>query len=366
MNMEREFDASPREALLISIVLPVYNEAKVLVQLARAVLDAVRETCCDGELIFVNDGSSDGSGELLDRLAAADPAVKVLHLSRNFGHQAAVQAGLAHAQGDAVVVMDSDMQDDPGGIVRFIEKWREGYDVVYAIRTGRKEHPIKKFLFYAFYRVLNGVARTPMPADAGNFGLVDRRVADEIVRLADRDRYYAGLRSWVGFRQVGVPVERGPRYDGRPRVSMLGLWRLAKSAVFSFSSFPLTLFYGIAGLSMAVFVFVGCFTLFHKLVTGLAIPGWTSITMVASFFGAMNALGIGVLGEYVTRIYDQVRSRPLYVVGRRINFTEAAEDSLSQATRIDLASTSPVPDSHVLVSALDYAPGVSEPSRESL
>src|SRR6185437_13479072 len=139
-------------------------------------------------------------------------------------------------------------------------------------------------LFYSFYRVLNAVSRTPMPPDAGNFGLVDRRVAAEIMRIPDRDRYYAGLRSWVGFRQIGVEVERGPRYDGRPRVSILGLWRLAKSAVFSFSSFPLTLFYAIGGLSLAVFLLLACFTLYHKLFTGLAIPGWTSITMISSFF----------------------------------------------------------------------------------
>jgi dolichol-phosphate mannosyltransferase len=320
MSMERQFAPAVREPLLVSVVLPVYNESKVLEVLTRSVLAAVAETCCDGELVFVNDGSTDGSGEVLDALAAADAQVRVLHLSRNFGHQAALHAGLAHARGDAVVVMDSDMQDDPGGIVRFVEHWRQGYDVVYAIRTGRKEHAAKKFLFYAFYRVLNALARTAMPPDAGNFGLVDRRVAREIVRIADRDRYYAGLRSWVGFRQIGVEVERGPRYDGRPRVSMLGLWRLAKSAIFSFSSFPLTLFYAIGGLSMGVFVLLACFTLYHKLFTGLAIPGWASVTMISSFFGAMNALGIAVLGEYVTRIYDQVRARPLYVVGRWVNF----------------------------------------------
>ncbi len=192
--------------------------------------------------------------------------MRVLHLSRNFGHQAAVQAGLAHAEGDAVVVMDADMQDDPASIGRFLQKWREGYDVVYAVRVGRKESAAKRFLFFAFYRLLNLIVRVPMPADAGNFGLIDRRVADEIVRLLDRDRYYAGLRSWVGFRQVGIEVERGPRYDGRPRVSMLGLWRLAKSAIFSFSSFPLTFFYLVGSLSMLVFLGLAGFTLYPQAV----------------------------------------------------------------------------------------------------
>lgn len=337
MSFERVLPTAQRDAALLSVVLPVYNEAKVLELLADSVTRAVRAAGCDGELIFVNDGSTDGSGAILDRLAAADPRIRVVHLSRNFGHQSALHAGLAHAQGNAVVVMDSDMQDDPGGIARFVEQWRQGYDVVYAIRTGRKEHAVKKFLFYAFYRLLNAVSRTPMPADAGNFGLIDRRVADELVRLGDRDRYFAGLRSWVGFRQIGVEVERGPRYDGRPRVSILGLWRLAKSAVFSFSSFPLTLFYAIGASSMAVFLLLVCFTLYHKLFTGLAIPGWTSITMISSFFGAMNALGIAVLGEYVSRIYDQVRARPLYVVGRRVNFDERIAEDRSAPRRAELS-----------------------------
>ncbi len=330
MNKEHEFGRQPREQFLISVVLPVYNESKVLETLTGCVSEAIRETGGEGEILFVNDGSRDDSGAILDRLAASDPQVRVLHLSRNFGHQAAVQAGLSHVTGDVVVIMDSDMQDEPGSIGRFVEKWREGYDVVYAVRTGRKENPVKKFLFHAFYRVLNSVSRTPMPADAGNFGLVDRRVADQIARLPDRDRYYAGLRSWVGYKQIGIEVERGPRYDGRPRVSMLGLWRLAKSAIFSFSSFPLTIFYAIGSMSMAVFVALACYILYHKLFTGLAIPGWTSITMVSSFFGALNALGIAVMGEYVSRIYDQVRSRPMYLVEQRVNFPDDVQEEMSR------------------------------------
>ncbi len=307
---------------LVSIVLPVYNEKEVLETLAQGILSALAKTGSHGELIFVDDGSRDGSSEEMDRLALGDPRLKVLHLSRNFGHQAALQAGLAHAKGDVVVVMDADLQDDPAAIGRFIEKWQEGFDVVYAIRTARKESLPKRLLFHLFYRFLNLIARIPLPSDAGNFGLVDRRVAQEIVRLLDRDRYYAGLRGWVGFRQVGVEVARGQRYDDRPRVSLFGLVRLAKSAIFSFSTFPLMVFYAIGSLSLAVFLGLASFTLYHKLFTGLAIPGWTSITMVSSFFGAMNALGIAVLGEYVIRIYEQVRSRPLYLVERKVNFIE--------------------------------------------
>lgn len=327
MNDGRKLGRKALNDLIVSVVLPVYNEERVLPTLGRNVSEAVR--ACGGrpEIVFVNDGSQDRSPEILDALAAEHPHVRVVHLSRNFGHQAAVQAGLRHVKGDVVVVMDSDMQDDPNGIARLLKQWREGYDVVYAIRYGRKENALKRFLFHAFYRVLNRLLSVSMPADAGNFGLIDRRVADEIAGLLDRDGYYAGLRSWVGFKQVGVPVERGPRYDTKPRVSMRGLWRLAKSAVFSFSSVPLTIFYALGLGSLAIFFGLGGFCLYHKLWTGEAIPGWTSVMMTASFSGVLNAVGIAILGEYVARIYDQVRARPLYVVERRTNFDEQTDQS---------------------------------------
>ena len=302
----------------ISVVIPAWNECEILEQLATELHAALGDQ--PAEFIFVNDGSSDGSATLLDRLAQDDQRIRVLHLSRNFGHQAAILAGLRHAQGDAVVLMDADMQDRPSAIKKMIAKWEEGYEVVYAKRVARKEGPVKRALFHSFYRVLNAISNTPMPTDAGNFGLVDRRVAELIAHTIERDRYYAGLRRWMGFRQVGIEVERDARYAGRARVSLGGLFRLAKSAIFSFSTMPLTVFYVIAAVSTLVFIGLASFTLFHRLVTGLAIPGWTSTIMTACFFGALNALGIGILGEYVTRIYDQVRARPQFIVDRAVNF----------------------------------------------
>ena len=309
----------PSEAR-ISVVLPVYNEKDVLDSLHRQVVSALKTTGSRYEIIFVDDGSQDGSSERLDALAERDTQVRVLHLSRNFGHQAAVQAGLSHASGDAVAVMDSDLQDDPGSLPRLIDKWQEGYDIVYAVRTGRKEGLISRLCFFLFYRLLNMIARLSMPTDAGNFSVLDRRAADQIAGLADRDRYFAGLRWWVGFRQTGVEVERGERYDQRPRVSFIGLLRLAKTAILSFSTLPLTIFFVLAFVSMLTFVALGSFTLYHKLFTGKAIAGWTSILLTASFFGAINSLGIGMLGEYVLRIYDQVRARPMYIVRERVDF----------------------------------------------
>lgn len=305
---------------LISVVLPVFNEQDVLPQLLQAVEDSLQAAGCRYEIIFVNDGSSDKSGLILDDLAELNSRVRVVHFAKNFGHQAAVQAGLLHTTGDAIVIMDADMQDSPAAIVDFIEHWQSGYDVVYAVRTDRKENIVKRWAFQTFHKMLNLISSTPIPRDAGNFGLIDRKVAIQIAQLHDRDRYFPGLRSWVGYRQIGVTVERLARYDENPRVSFIQLCRLAKTAIFSFSFLPLTIFYVIAAVSAIVCIGLISFVLYHKLFTELAIPGWASTTITASFFGALNALGIGILGEYVTRIYDQVRARPMFIVGSKTNF----------------------------------------------
>lgn len=303
---------------LISIVLPVFNEAAVLETLLEQIQSAVADCGTNCEIIFVNDGSSDASPEILDRLAERHHEVRVVHFSRNFGHQAAVHAGLANARGDAVVLMDSDLQDSPTAVGRLLAKWQEGYDVVYAVRVNRKETWWKRCLFNGFHQLLASVATTRVPADAGNFGLIDARVLKHVLAFTERDRYLPGLRSWVGFRQIGVEVERNARYDDKPRVSLRGLWRLAKTAIFSFSTLPLTIFYAIGYSALALFAVLVVGSLYCKLFTDLAIPGWTSQLLSMSFFGALNALGISMLGEYVVRIYDQVRERPLYIVDRTV------------------------------------------------
>lgn len=304
-------------AALISIVLPVYNELQVLDELVRQITSVLSGENWIYEIIFVNDGSSDGSDRKLDQLARLHSSVRVLHLSRNFGHQPAVQAGLDAARGDAVILMDADLQDTPQSLIKFLQAWQSGYEVVYAVRTKRKEAAWKRFLFDSFYRVLNHVSSVPIPLDAGNFSLIDRRVLNTINQLPERDRYFPGLRSWCGFRQIGIEVERAERYDNQPRVTLRGLFRLAKTAVFSFSNVPLTMFYTIGALSFLVCASVGSFALYHKVISGLAIPGWASTTTVVSLFGAINSLGIAILGEYAARIYDQVRSRPNYVLDPR-------------------------------------------------
>ncbi|MDX1969573.1 MAG: glycosyltransferase family 2 protein [Planctomycetaceae bacterium] len=313
--------ARPDRARL-SIVLPVFNEVRGLPALLQGLREALEPLDVDQELIFVDDGSTDGSSGWLAALAAVDERVTVIQLARNFGHQAAVQAGLSEARGDAVVVMDSDLQDDPHAIARFLESWRAGADVVYAVRTQRKEAWWKRLLFSGFYRVLRSVAEVPIPLDAGNFGLVDRRVVDELNALPEHSRFFAGLRSWVGYRQTGIPVERLVRYDGRPRVSLASLANLAKTALLSFSTAPVTAFYLIAGACLVTALSLGIYGLVAA--TGRVGSGsWLFTAMLSAGFGGLNSLGIAVLGEYLLQILKEVRGRPLYCIdkvhrGRRL------------------------------------------------
>ena len=312
---------------LISVVLPVFNECAILEELTAQIVSTLRASGSRFEIVYVDDGSTDGSGELLDQIAARNPSVRIVHFSRNFGHQAAVQAALHEARGDAIAVMDSDLQDDPRALQIFVDRWREGYDVVYAVRTDRKENLLKRSLFTLFYRILERISDIPIPRDAGNFGLVDRRVADLINQVQDRDRYYPGLRSWVGFRQIGVPIERAARHDEHPRVSFWQLVKLAKAAVFSFSAMPIGFFYAVAVVSLLVCAGTSTFAVFHRLISGLAVSGWTSLIITSSFFGALNAAGLAVIGEYVVRIYDQVRARPPYVIDRTVSMPNPAVGS---------------------------------------
>ncbi len=256
------------------------------------------------------------------------------------------------------------MQDAPETLPRFLAEWQAGYDVVYAVRTGRRERLWKRFLFAGFYRLLAAVSHTRIPLDAGNFSLMDARVVREIVRLGEHDRYLPGLRSWVGFKQTGVEVRREARYDGQPRVSLRGLWRLAKTAIFSFSTFPLAVFTFIGCSALATFLMLASYALFCRLFTDLAVPGWTSHVLIGSFFGAVNALGISMLGAYVARIYDQVRNRPLYVVAREVNFAweQAWRENDPDAAREDAEYLALLCESRELAGLADLEPTAPAPA----
>jgi dolichol-phosphate mannosyltransferase len=311
----------------ISVVLPLLNEAAILHSLVGEIEQQLVIARVDYEIVLVNDGSTDESEVILNDLAESSSHITSLHLSRNFGHASAVSAGLDHASGEAVILMDCDGQDDPKAIPKLIALWQDGNDVVNVVRASRTESTFKRALFSGFYKLLSSVSSTPMVRDAGNFGLIDRIVVDQLSRLPERDRYYPGLRAWVGYRQTSIAVDRLARHDATPRVNLRGLISLAKTALFGFSRVPLHAFYWLAGFS--ALLSIGCilFAIFHKLFTGLAIPGWASVTSITAFFGAINAFGIAILGEYIARIYDQVRGRPPYLVSRVVTRSQGRTPS---------------------------------------
>jgi len=304
---------------IISVVAPFYNEVNGIERFVEE-LEAELEKIGYGdrhELILVNDGSTDGSDRELDRVAAKHAGkIKVLHLSRNFGHSQAVYAGLEYARGQVVILMDSDMQDDPTCFDLFLQKWREGYDVAYSERSSRQESAPFRFLFWLFYRILSFMSDTHIPPDAGNYALMDRRVIETLLALPERNLYVPGLRAWVGFKQIGVPIPRRMRYDGTARTGLKGKWDLAFNAIFSFSYLPLILFRIFGFLALAVSLALAIFALYHKLISGRAVTAWASNLITVTFFGGLNLFGIGIIGEYISRIYNEVRGRPKYIVDR--------------------------------------------------
>jgi dolichol-phosphate mannosyltransferase len=302
-----------------SVVVPVFNERETLRALVGRLLPLLVELT-DGafELIFVDDGSSDGSSDILDGMHAEDGRVKVIHLSRNFGHQAALQAGIDAARGRAVVLMDADLQDRPEDLRAFFARWREGYDVVYAIRTNRKESRTKRTAYSLFYRTLRLISEVDMSVDAGDFSLIDRRVLDVLATFPERNRLLRGLRSWVGFRQVGVECARDARFAGSSKYTVGKLLTLALSGYVGFSVVPLRLatWSGFAAAATGFAVMVWVFA--TKILDVPSPRGWASTLAVILFIGGVQMLLLGVLGEYLGRIYDEVRRRPLYIVRSRL------------------------------------------------
>lgn len=314
------------ERPLLSIVVPIKDEIETLPELSRRLADVLTGELSDAEIVFVDDGSSDGSARWIAERHADDPRVKLVRLSRNFGHQAAVTAGLAHASGRAVVLMDGDLQDPPELIPALVARWREGNEIVHTVKTRRQESWARRIAFRAFYRMIRSLSsETDLPVQAGLFSLLDRRVVDELSRLPERNRYLAGLRSWVGFRQAAVEYERDARWSGAPRVSVGRLFRLAFDGIFSFSNLPLRLA-TVLGLVVSLVAFLLMATvLYLRLFTDLAILGWASLMTSILFLGGVVLVTIGIIGEYTGRIYDEVKRRPLYVVAERMGLAREAE-----------------------------------------
>lgn len=306
-----------------SIVIPVYNEELVIGESYKRLTAVMEQTESDYELIFINDGSRDKTPELLNALSERDPHVKVLHFSRNFGHQTAVSAGMDYAAGQAVIIIDADLQDPPEVMLQMIEKWQQGYDVVYGKRLERKgETWFKKVTAKAFYRFLNHMTSVDIPVDTGDFRLIDRKVCDVMKGLTEKNRYVRGLVSWAGFRQTAVEYVREERFAGETKYPLKKMVKLAVDAILSFSYKPLRIagFVGV-GLSLASFVYL-VVIICQKLFTDTTVTGWASLIAVMLFFNGVSLMLHSITGEYVGRIYEETKNRPLYIVSEKKGFSK--------------------------------------------
>src|SRR5581483_6740828 len=315
---------------VISVVCPVFNEEDTLSELHRRLVSSLGELA-PYELVFVDDGSSDGSWHTLLGLAASDPSMRLVRLSRNFGHQAALSAGLDAARGDAVVLMDADLQDPPELIPDLVAKWREGYDVVYAVRADREgEPPLRLAAISLFYRLLHRITPTSIPENAGDFRLLSRRAVDAIVAMPERARFLRGMTSWIGYRQTGVPYTRERRFAGTSKYPARKLVRLALDGITSFSTAPIKLVTGI-GFTLVVFCAgVLVWTLYVRFFTRHHPQGWTSVIAVVLMLGGVQLLSLGVIGQYVARIFDETKQRPVYLVDELIESLAAPQLLLEQ------------------------------------
>ena len=300
----------------LSVVIPLRDEMEVVGELHRRLAATLDALPIDSEILFIDDGSADDTPAILDRLRRRDPRLAVLTLSRNFGHQAAVTAGLDHARGDAVVVMDGDLQDPPELIADMLALWEQGHEVVYAVRRRRREHVLKRFAYASFYRLLGTVAELPIPADSGDFGLMDRKVVDALARMPERRRFVRGLRAYAGFRQIGLPYDRPARPAGRTKYKLADLIRLATDGLVGFGGEPLRLVTRLGVVVALAAAMMTAWVVADALGHRTAPRGWASLVVVVLFMGSIQLLSLGIMGEYVRRIFDEVKARPTYVVGR--------------------------------------------------
>ncbi len=324
---------SQRVHKLLSVVVPCFNEQEVVNLTHRRLIEALGDNSeFDLEIVYINDGSRDRTEEILFELAASDSRVKAVSLSRNFGHQSAITAGLDYAAGNIVAVIDADLQDPPELILSMIDKWREGFDVVYGIRAKRKERFHMRLSYKFFYHLYRFFAEVEMPLDSGDFALLDRRIVDLLKSLPERNRFIRGLRTWTGFRQAGFVYERSARAAGKPKYNFQKLLKLAFDGIFNFSTRPLTIIF-IAGLItslisiLATLVYliarIGDYKIFGY--SPGDVPGFTTLIIAILFFSGIQLISLGVIGEYIGRLYQEAKNRPAYVV-KEIRSEELAAD----------------------------------------
>lgn len=318
---------SLEKSFLLSVVIPMYYEEAVVQACYKELKHVMLQNHWDYEFIFVNDGSKDGTLGLLKGLALADDRVKVIDFSRNFGHQVAVTAGVFHSQGDVTVIIDADLQDPPAVIAQMVEKWKEGYQVVYAKRKKRKGETLFKLVTAkCFYRFLHYMAEIEIPMDTGDFRLMDRQVVEAFKKMPERNRFVRGMVSWVGFDQTYVEYERDERLAGTTKYPLKKMIRFATDGIISFSTKPLKLVRSLGFITIFIAVLLVVYSLISKYVMHSVVTGWTSLMVAITFFSGVQLFSIGLLGEYIARIYDESRQRPLYLIKEKINFTATKKD----------------------------------------
>lgn len=323
--------------VFLSVVIPMYNEEEVIEATYGRLTEALKPIGETYELVFVNDGSRDSTAKIVRRLGENDNRVKMVDFSRNFGHQIAVTAGMDYSSGRVVVLIDADLQDPPELIPEMIARWREGYDVVYGKRSARRgESFFKKLTAAAFYRLLRSMTSVNIPVDTGDFRLMDRKVCDALSSMREQSRFIRGMVSWAGFRQTSVEYVRDERFAGETKYPLRKMIRLSMDAITSFSTKPLKIA-GVLGFFMSAIGFLYLlFVLYLKIFTDSTIQGWTSMVVISLLFHGITLSLLGVLGEYIGRIYEETRRRPLYLVADKLNFGEGeAANESGEERRVD-------------------------------
>jgi glycosyltransferase involved in cell wall biosynthesis len=329
------------DEVLLSVVIPCMNEEDVLHETNRRVVTVLEEVSLNFEIVYVDDGSTDKTPDILRDLQARDSRIRVVRFSRNFGHQIAISAGLEHTSGDAVVIIDADLQDPPEVILDFVVKWLDGYDVVYGVRSERQgESAFKLWTAKYFYRLIRHLSDTRIPLDTGDFRLMDRRVVDSLLTMPERDRFVRGMVSWLGFSQTAVEYRRQPRAAGVTKFSLFKMVRFALDGIFSFSILPLRLatWTGFAASAMAILGIIIVLLDRFLGVPGL-VKGWSSAMIVELFIGGVQLICLGIVGEYVGRIYGESKHRPLYVVRERIGFETKPQAVVKRQAAVAAGST---------------------------
>ena len=316
---------------LLSVVVPVYNEQEVIDETFRRLSEVFKDYFMEVEYIFINDGSRDNTYSKLKDIAARNNQVRVINFARNFGHQIAITAGMDYAKGDAIVINDADLQDPPEIILKMVDKWMEGYQVVYGRRLHRDGETIfKKLTAKIFYRFLDSMTDVKLPVDVGDFRLIDRKVCDAMKCLPERSRYVRGLVSWVGFKQTSVDYHREKRFAGETKYPLKKMLKLAGDGIFSFSYKPLKLATFIGMLVSALSFIYLIIVLVQKFIKNDVVSGWASSIAVTLFLNGVMLIVLGIMGEYVGRIYEEVKARPLYIVGELTGFEEDKKEKLHE------------------------------------